>query len=155
MTISKPLLSIAVAAGCLLGTAGATAASAAPAQQPAAADMAPAAVRKYWVTVKTGNLNKADTDANIYVRLRGPLGSSGYLPLNDEKDNFERNAKETFGPFVLHEVGPVRSISLRKNNGDSWYAEYVTVKVHNGPTVACPVNRWYNNPPEWYTFTCG
>ena len=46
--------------------------------------------RTYIVTIQTGNLRGAGTDANVYITLRGSEGSSGEKRLDNDPANFER-----------------------------------------------------------------
>lgn len=46
--------------------------------------------RTYIVTIQTGNLRGAGTDANVYITLYGSEGSSGEKRLDNDPANFER-----------------------------------------------------------------
>ena len=43
----------------------------------------------YQVVVKTGNVNGAGTNANVYIRING---TTGYIEkqIDDEEDNYEK-----------------------------------------------------------------
>lgn len=47
---------------------------------------------KYKVTVYTGDVDNAGTDANVHIVLYGDMGNSGQpIKLDNTKNNFERN----------------------------------------------------------------
>ena len=46
---------------------------------------------KYKVTVYTGDVRGAGTDANVFCTLFGDFGESGEHKLDTSKNNFERN----------------------------------------------------------------
>lgn len=50
----------------------------------------------YQVTVKTGDVRYAGTDANVYVKIFGEKGATTKLTLDDSKNNFERAMMDDF-----------------------------------------------------------
>ena len=50
----------------------------------------------YEVTVVTGDVSYAGTDAHVYVQMYGTSGITQEVELDDEKDNFERNQTDVF-----------------------------------------------------------
>ena len=52
---------------------------------------------KYEVTVITGDIKKAGTDANVHITIFGTHGDTGKRPLTQKfRDLFERNQKDVF-----------------------------------------------------------
>ena len=52
---------------------------------------------KYEVTVITGDVKKAGTDANVHITIFGAHGDTGKRPLTQRfRDLFERNQKDVF-----------------------------------------------------------
>src|SRR4051794_22404830 len=47
---------------------------------------------RYEITVETGNVGNAGTDANVHITLYGSLASAGPVNLDDSRDNFEQGA---------------------------------------------------------------
>lgn len=142
-----------LAACAVLAATGATASAAAAAPAESAASRA---VSAYYITVRTGNLNDAGTDANIFITLRGSTTSAPAVQLDDSSDNFERNSTERFGPFYFTETGPVGSIYLRKDSaGSAWYPEYVRIEnTTTGVVRVCPVYFWYGGGAMGRTWSC-
>jgi len=53
-------------------------------------------VLPYEITVKTGDILNAGTDANVTLQLYGEDGKSEVVKLRSRTDNFERDAVEKF-----------------------------------------------------------
>lgn len=51
----------------------------------------------YKVTVKTGSIRGAGTDANVFAQLFGENGDTGERKLEASGNNFERGQTDTFG----------------------------------------------------------
>lgn len=153
MRIRALLIAGALAVCGLLAATGTTASAAPTATAGGATSLATSA---YYVTVRTGNLGDAGTDANIYVSLRGSAMRSPEVQLDDSRDNFERDHTERFGPFHFTETGPVGSINLRKDgSGSAWYPEYVRVEnATTGVVAVCPVYFWYGGGAQSRTWAC-
>ncbi len=135
------IASLAVAA--LSGFAApAAAAEAAPqATRPAAVN--PASAVDYTVKVKTGDVESAGTDGYVWANLRGTGGTSGWLRLDNSRDNFERGQLDTFS-FTLSDLGRITSIDISfEKSGDSsdWYLDKVTV-VDDSESRVFPYYGW-------------
>ena len=48
------------------------------------------------MTVKTGDIRFAGTDANVYIIIHGKKGKTKKLFMDDSRNNFERNMTEVF-----------------------------------------------------------
>ncbi|KAK3589063.1 hypothetical protein CHS0354_008713 [Potamilus streckersoni] len=87
---------------------------------------------KYEVTVKTGDVKFAGTDANVFIRFCGSAGLTDKLKLDNSKNNFERDMTDE---FVLHaeNVGPLTKIVIGHDNfgpGAGWFLDHVEVRRH-------------------------
>ena len=51
---------------------------------------------RHLVTVITGDVRHAGTDANVFLEIIGKHGRTGEIKLDDEKNNFERNMTDMF-----------------------------------------------------------
>ncbi|KAL4225448.1 Lipoxygenase y domain-containing protein 1 [Mactra antiquata] len=91
----------------------------------------PFAVRKdtkYKVTVYTGNVRGAGTDANVYIVLFGENGDSGQKFLDDSNNNFERGKSDQF-VIECPCLGRLDRIRIGHDNagfGPGWYLDKVS-----------------------------
>ena len=65
---------------------------------------------EYKITVKTGDIRGAGTDANVFVQLYGDKGNTDVLPLKDSgnTNKFERDNTDEF-TFKVSDIGKVRT----------------------------------------------
>ncbi|XP_025105054.1 lipoxygenase homology domain-containing protein 1-like isoform X1 [Pomacea canaliculata] len=87
---------------------------------------------QYHVTVKTGDIRYAGTDANVYIIFVGTSGKTKKLIMDDSRNNFERGALEQF-KLQAFNVGNIQSILLGHDNsgpGAGWFCEEVTVRKY-------------------------
>jgi hypothetical protein len=70
--------------------------------------------RQYTVTVRTGDVRGAGTDAAVFLTLYGTAGNSGALALENSKDNFERGQVDRF--TVEAAVGEVQYVRIGHDN---------------------------------------
>ena len=99
----------------------------------------------YEVRVQTGAIDKAGTDANIYITLINEnSASSQEIALNNpSKNDFERGQLDTFILRVPGNLGPIKTIVIRSNNkgpNPGWYLD--TVKVYYSPPNGTPDSRY-------------
>ena len=69
--------------------------------------------RKLTITVKTGNVILASTDANVYIKIFGSNGNTSEIALNETslgQDLFEGNQEDTFDVYTNQDVGIVKKI---------------------------------------------
>jgi hypothetical protein len=66
---------------------------------------------KYTISVKTGDIRGAGTDANVFIILYGDQGDSGKRKLEGSGNKFERDQTDTFG-FECVELGPLSKIRI-------------------------------------------
>lgn len=90
----------------------------------------PTPITGYLVTVVTGDVEGAGTNANVYITLHGETGNSPETQLrNPSIDTFERNSWNDF--TIYGNYGAIRSIRLRHDNSGEkpgWYVNLVRVK---------------------------
>ena len=126
MFLSAPLLIGVTTAS----SAGAS--SVITAESPAAATRAAAV--GYDITIHTANVNYAGTDGDVYLKVTGTTGSTGYIRLDDSADNYERNRTDHFvrsGP----NVGSIRYVTIYFDPLGGAHAEWLPDRVTvNGVT---------------------
>jgi hypothetical protein len=72
----------------------------------------------YKVTVRTGDVRGAGTDANVYVQIFGKQGDTGKLPLRQSqntKNKFERGRADMFTVEAV-DIGKVSSAAITWTN---------------------------------------
>ncbi|XP_060575611.1 lipoxygenase homology domain-containing protein 1-like isoform X2 [Ruditapes philippinarum] len=85
---------------------------------------------RYQITVKTGDVRYAGTDANVFIQLAGEKGITKKLKLDDAKNNFERNMVDNFDLRAIN-VGAMKHIVIGHDNfgpGAGWFLDNVTVR---------------------------
>ena len=106
----------------------------------------------YTVQITTGDVDRAGTDADVYINLYGADGSQTgdkYLD-NPNVDDFERNTTGTF-QFSACDVGTVTRIRLSHDNSGAnaeWYVSNVVVRKTGGGPWNFPVNAWIPTRPD-------
>lgn len=113
----------ALLAGLAFSAAGAAQASAAPS-------------KLYTVCVKTADEPNAGTDSDVMLEVRGTNGWTGFVTLDDSRDNFERNTTDCFSYFA-HDVQTITSVRVWTNGNSNWKLSWVNV---NGVTFG--FNVW-------------
>ncbi|KAM3842453.1 LOW QUALITY PROTEIN: lipoxygenase homology domain-containing protein 1 [Diretmus argenteus] len=84
----------------------------------------------YEVTVITGNVRAAGTNANVFCQIYGEEGKTEVLVLKSRSNNFERDTTEIFKIEAL-DVGRIYKIRIchdGKGIGDGWFLETVEIK---------------------------
>uniref|UniRef100_G3T1Y4 Lipoxygenase homology PLAT domains 1 n=1 Tax=Loxodonta africana TaxID=9785 RepID=G3T1Y4_LOXAF len=111
---------------------------------------------RYRVTVCTGELEGAGTDANVYLCLYGDVGDTGERLMYNCRNNtdlFEKgNADEfTIEAVTLRKVRRVRIRHDGKGAGSGWYLERVLVREEGQPesdNVEFPCLRWLDKDKD-------
>ncbi|XP_065818145.1 lipoxygenase homology domain-containing protein 1 [Labrus bergylta] len=86
----------------------------------------------YNVTVRTGDMYRAGTDANVFLTIYGDLGDTGERKLaksENNKNKFERGEVDKFTIEAV-DLGQVFKIRIRHDNsmaGADWYLDQVEV----------------------------
>lgn len=89
----------------------------------------------YSIKVVTGNVEYAGTDANVYVTLTGPNGSTREIYLDDpDRDDFEKGQTDVF-VRTAEDVGPyITSIKVRHDNSGGypgWFLNTICVTIES------------------------
>jgi hypothetical protein len=106
----------------------------------------------YRITVVTGAVEYAGTDANVYITLFGSNGNSGERLLDNAADNFERGTTDVFD-IQMRDIGEIRRIRIRHDNWGNcpgWFLERVIVhKEDTDEEWVFPCHRWlaYDEQP--------
>ncbi|XP_036382736.1 lipoxygenase homology domain-containing protein 1-like [Megalops cyprinoides] len=84
----------------------------------------------YEITVVTGDVRAAGTNANIFMQIYGDQGKTELIALKSRSDNFERGSTEIFKIEAL-DVAKIFKIRIGhdgKGLGDGWFLETVDIK---------------------------
>ncbi|XP_077943299.1 lipoxygenase homology domain-containing protein 1 [Gasterosteus aculeatus] len=108
----------------------------------------------YSVSVRTGDMYGAGTDANVFLTIYGDLGDTGERKLaksEKNKNKFERGAVDTFTIEAV-DLGQVFKIHIRHDNammGADWYLEQVEVLDQDSEEVYMFLcERWLSKKKE-------
>jgi len=85
----------------------------------------------YEVTVTTGDVRSAGTDADVFIQMYGKDNKTEQIVLNNRSDNFERGKVEKF-KVLLADVGEI-PLKLRvghngKGAGAGWFLDRIVVQ---------------------------
>ncbi|XP_076005611.1 lipoxygenase homology domain-containing protein 1 [Genypterus blacodes] len=104
-------------------------------------------VNTYEVTVFTGKMLGAGTDANVYVNIYGENGDTGerYLKKSDNMNKFEAEQEDNFTLTAI-DLGALKKLRIRHDNSkcnSAWYLDRVEiVDTQEDMTYYFPCNRW-------------
>uniref|UniRef100_A0A8C7GXC0 Lipoxygenase homology PLAT domains 1 n=1 Tax=Oncorhynchus kisutch TaxID=8019 RepID=A0A8C7GXC0_ONCKI len=104
----------------------------------------------YEITVVTGDVSFAGTNANVFIQIYGGKGKTEVVNLASRSNNYERATTEIFKEDVFTitaiELGPLRKLRIRQDNAasySSWYLDRVEiVDTKDDTTYYFPCNRW-------------
>uniref|UniRef100_A0A2I3LLT2 Lipoxygenase homology PLAT domains 1 n=1 Tax=Papio anubis TaxID=9555 RepID=A0A2I3LLT2_PAPAN len=111
---------------------------------------------RYRVTVCTGELEGAGTDANVYLCLFGDVGDTGERLLYNCRNNTDLFEKGNADEFTIESVTMrnVRRVRIRhdgKGSGSGWYLDRVLVREEGQPesdNVEFPCLRWLDKDKD-------
>ncbi|XP_006144482.1 lipoxygenase homology domain-containing protein 1 isoform X2 [Tupaia chinensis] len=111
---------------------------------------------RYRVTVCTGELEGAGTDANVYLCLFGDVGDTGERLLYNCRNNTDLFEKGNADEFTIESVTmrKVRRVRIRhdgKGAGSGWYLDRVLVREEGQPesdNVEFPCLRWLDKDKD-------
>ncbi len=105
----------------------------------------------YKISVKTGDIKDAGTNANVFITLYGHgsqlfEGSTGEIYLDDEdRDDFERGNIDTF-EVKAQKIDTIEYMRIRQDTSepkDGWYIDYIKIENEDtGQQWNIKVNRW-------------
>ncbi|KAJ0019698.1 hypothetical protein NQD34_007267 [Periophthalmus magnuspinnatus] len=104
-------------------------------------------VNTYQVSVFTGGMMGAGTDAKVFVNIYGENGDTGerYLKSSNNLNKFEKGKEDVFTVTAI-ELGPLKKLRIRHDNSgsySSWYLDRVEiVDTKDDTTYFFPCNRW-------------
>uniref|UniRef100_A0A2K5J1I7 Lipoxygenase homology domain-containing protein 1 n=2 Tax=Colobus angolensis palliatus TaxID=336983 RepID=A0A2K5J1I7_COLAP len=111
---------------------------------------------RYRVTVCTGELEGAGTDANVYLCLFGDVGDTGERLLYNCRNNTDLFEKGNADEFTIESVTMrnVRRVRIRhdgKGSGSGWYLDRVLVREEGQPesdNLEFPCLRWLDKDKD-------
>ena len=107
----------------------------------------PAFAVEYDVTIKTGSIVNAGTDANVWILLHGERGNSARTELDSEYNDFEAKSERIYR-IATRELGDITKITVGHDNAGSrpgWFLEYVKLRrLDDNKIHIFPVNRWFS-----------
>uniref|UniRef100_A0A8C9C8T9 Lipoxygenase homology PLAT domains 1 n=1 Tax=Phocoena sinus TaxID=42100 RepID=A0A8C9C8T9_PHOSS len=111
---------------------------------------------RYRVTVCTGELEGAGTDANVYLCLFGDVGDTGERLLYNCRNNTDLFVKGNADEFTIESVTmrKVRRVRVRhdgKGSGSGWFLDRVLVREEGQPesdNVEFPCLRWLDKDKD-------
>ncbi|KAG7237555.1 hypothetical protein INR49_032172, partial [Caranx melampygus] len=108
----------------------------------------------YKVSVRTGDMYGAGTDANVFLTIYGDLGDTGERKLNKSENNknkFERGEVDKFSIEAV-DLGQVFKIRIHHDNsgvGADWYLDQVEVlDVETEEVYMFLCERWLSTKKE-------
>ncbi|XP_061881566.1 lipoxygenase homology domain-containing protein 1-like isoform X1 [Entelurus aequoreus] len=108
----------------------------------------------YQVSVRTGDMYKAGTDANVFLTIYGDLGDTGERKLaksENNKNKFERGEVDKFTIEAV-DLGQVFKVRIRHDNsmmGADWYLDQVEVlDVDTEEVYMFLCERWLSKKKE-------
>jgi hypothetical protein len=99
----------------------------------------------YLITVQTGDVENAGSDANVFITLFGANASSGERFLDNAEDNFERGRTDVFS-HEMRDLGEIRFVRIRHDNTGNkpgWFLERILIQnQQTGAGFVFPCSRW-------------
>lgn len=100
--------------------------------------------QEYTVTIRTGDVRWAGTDASVYITLHGDKGSTGEQYLDRKGNDFERDSQRDY-VFKGIDIGTPEQIRLRHDDtgiGEAWYVDWVKVRKGKNQVWLFPCYSW-------------
>ncbi|MFI2190533.1 PLAT/LH2 domain-containing protein [Streptomyces sioyaensis] len=101
---------------------------------------------QYRVSVYTGDIDDAGTDANVSITIHGSSRSVGPVDLDNSENNFERGKVDHF-TLDLSDVGRMDKINIAHDNSGNkpgWFLNRVVI-TKDGDTAEFPCSQWLAN----------
>lgn len=110
------------------------------------AEGAPTNTGNYTVSVHTGDVKYAGTDANVYVTIYGEKGDTGSRQLSNKwKNDFERNQIDKF-TIEAADLGKITKVRIGHDGtgrGSGWFVDHVDVQRDGAEKeTSFPCQRW-------------
>lgn len=106
----------------------------------------PPSLQKYTISVETGDVDCAGTDADVFIRLIGSKKNSSFVQLDNNDDNFENSDKDSFS-IMLEDLGDVNRIEIKHSNTGNkagWFLEKVVV-TQGGDRYNFTAQQWLSD----------
>jgi hypothetical protein len=90
----------------------------------------PSEENNYLITVYTGNIAHAGTNARVYLKLYGTQGETSFLQLDNLKDNHEKNSIDKY-IIPYPNIGDIQKIKVKHDNtGEKagWFLEKISIR---------------------------
>jgi hypothetical protein len=104
----------------------------------------------YGITVYTGDVRYAGTDANVFIRMFGSEGDSGSQRLQSKsrlRNLFERDQTDEFSTTLEQDLGALHKVRVCTDGrgiGAGWYLGSISIRQPDGNTVHFPCNQWFD-----------
>ncbi|XP_063067192.1 lipoxygenase homology domain-containing protein 1-like [Engraulis encrasicolus] len=108
----------------------------------------------YEVTVLTGDVFAAGTNARVFIQIYGLEGKTEVLRVSNRSNNFERGTTEIFA-FEAHDVGRVFKIRIGHDGSGAapgWFLE--SVHVRRLIMALVPIEKKEEEEEKIFAFTC-
>uniref|UniRef100_A0A3Q2QDK8 Lipoxygenase homology PLAT domains 1 n=1 Tax=Fundulus heteroclitus TaxID=8078 RepID=A0A3Q2QDK8_FUNHE len=104
----------------------------------------------YEITVVTGDIRSAGTNANVFCQIYGDEGKTEILALKSRSNNFERGTTEIFKEDIFSlaavDLGVLKKLRIRHDNSQAsagWFLDRVEiVDAKDDTTYFFPCKRW-------------
>uniref|UniRef100_A0A3B3YF21 PLAT domain-containing protein n=1 Tax=Poecilia mexicana TaxID=48701 RepID=A0A3B3YF21_9TELE len=104
----------------------------------------------YEITVVTGDMRSAGTNADVFCQIYGDEGKTEILALKSRSNNFERGTTEIFKEDVFSltavDLGVLKKLRIRHDNSQAsagWFLDRVEiVDTKDDTTYFFPCKRW-------------
>uniref|UniRef100_A0A3B3TLH8 Lipoxygenase homology PLAT domains 1 n=1 Tax=Poecilia latipinna TaxID=48699 RepID=A0A3B3TLH8_9TELE len=104
----------------------------------------------YEITVVTGDIRSAGTNADVFCQIYGDEGKTEILALESRSNNFERGTTEIFKEDVFSltavDLGVLKKLRIRHDNSQAsagWFLDRVEiVDTKDDTTYFFPCKRW-------------
>eukprot|EP00056_Hartaetosiga_gracilis_P011787 m.180988 g.180988 ORF g.180988 m.180988 type:complete len:2129 (+) comp13581_c0_seq3:61-6447(+) len=109
----------------------------------------------YTIHVFTGDVNKAGTDANVFVNMHGEFGDTGEVKLAKSKtyrDKFERNHEDIFEHTCV-DLGNIQKVDVWHDSkgllsSPSWFLDRIEVESNDGRMFKFICQKWLSKKHE-------
>ena len=100
----------------------------------------------YEISLRTGDVARAGTNADVFITLNGTNGSSREYLLDKSGNDFRRGATDTFTVEQSADLGELTSVRIRQDGSGlmpGWYLEDIRIKLrHTEQSWYFPCGRW-------------
>ena len=106
----------------------------------------------YELSVRTGDVRNAGTNADVYITLHGTNGSSREYLLDDKGNDFRKGKTDTFIVRELADLGELTSVRIRHDGSGlfpGWYLEDIRISLRDTQrSWYFPCGNWLDEKQE-------